>query len=1361
MGADPAEHSFPVVGIGSSAGGLNALTHLLDALPPRPGLALVVIQHLDPKHESRLSELLKAHTAMAVVDAGHGVAVVPDHVYVIQPNTSVAIADGTLAVTPRPEDRRPHYPVDHFLRSLAAVQGPYAVGVILSGTGSDGTLGICEIKAAGGLTFAQDEHSAQHSGMPQSAIASGAVDLVLPPDEIAGRLSAIKQHPYLAAEGNGKPEDRGEPEERGEPEAFHRVIAALRTSSGVDFSQYRDTTIKRRTARRMMLRGFTSSREYAQFLERDREEAGALYRDVLINVTSFFRDPEMFEDLKRQVFPAIGNAKPDDQPIRAWVPGCSTGQEAYSIAMALLEFLDTAKTRRSIQIFATDLGDPALLDKARTGVYPESIEAEVSPERLRRFFIKEEHQYRVHKSVRDLCVFARQNVTVDPPFSRVDLVTCRNVLIYMSAQLQERLLPVFHFALNPGGFLVLGMAETVGSFDDLFELTSLKHKIFRKKETASRRSLTFMADEWLSGTTLTRPRIVNQPTADYQREADRLILGRYAPPSVLVNLDFEVQQFRGRTSPYLETPSGLPTTNLLRLARQGLFMELRSALTEAKATAGPIVREGLHVAYGGDDIEFTLRVLPVKVAHHTDCHLLVLFESKDWPAWSAGALTQDEGPTTNTDRDAAWLRQELASTKQYLQSIVDDQEAAGQERRATHEEVLSSNEELQSTNEELETTKEELQSANEELQTVNEQFLSRNRELDALTDDLSNFISSADVPMATVGRDLRIRRLTPAAQKAFNLLPADVGRSLEHIRFSLVVEDIAAVIDRVIASVQPWEREVRDRDGRWWVLRVLPFRTGDNRIDGATIVAIDIDLIRQSHELMEARDAALATVQAVREPLVVLDAECRVGLANDAFYALLGETAEQIEGRHVWDIGFGIWSGPDVRRSLRDACLGKQPMVNVEMQRTLQGRGRTLVLNTKTIARADRPPFVLLAVDDVTDARQAETLRVDAETLRLLDKRKDEFLGLLAHELRNPLAPMRFALEILRRADGNLDQMARARQVLERQVSHMVRIVDDLLDVSRITQGKVELRKERLELATLVNGAVELCRPGITAARHTLTISLPGEPVSLDGDPVRLTQVLVNLLNNAIKFTPQGGHIGLFAETIGERADYPNQLQIRIRDTGVGIARDMLPRVFDMFMQGDVSLERTGAGLGVGLTLVRNLVALHGGSVDVRSDGEGSGSEFTVRLPIDPHRQAAGASTAGPADAPAARPLRILVADDNDDGREMLVYLLTADGHTVAQAPDGPTAIETAATFHPEVVILDIGMPGMNGYTVAKALRAAPDASAPLLVALSGLGQNEDKARAAHAGFDRHFTKPVNVNSLRAFLAAAGETRAE
>ena len=613
----------------------------------------------------------------------------------------------------------------------------------------------------------------------------------------------------------------------------------------------------------MLLRGFKSPSEYAQLLERDSAEAEALYRDVLINVTSFFREPAMFEELKQVVFPELLKNKSDSQAIRVWVPGCSTGQEAYSIAIALLEFLARVQVKREIQIFATDLGDPAFLERARAGVYPESIESEVSPERLETFFVKEGDTYRIEKSVRDLCVFARQNVTVDPPFSRVDLVSCRNVLIYMSHELQERLLPIFHFALNRDGYLILGAAETVGTHVDLFHVVSPAHKIYKRRDSSHRTQLTFMANEWLPGMAV-RPDGKPGLPPDFQREADRVTLSHYAPPSVLVDEEFEVQQFRGRSAPFLEAPSGQPTTNLLRMARAGFFLELRSALTEAKATRAPVVREHLHVSDAGRDLEFTLRILPITIGSSRQLHLLVLFEPQDWAVWSSAVARAP----ADGDNDTAWLWQELGASREYLQSMLDVRETANQELRAAHEELLSSNEELQSTNEELETTKEELQSANEELTTVNEQFQNRNRELDVLTDDLSNFIGSADVPMVTVGRDLSIRRLTPAAHRAFNLLATDIGRSIDHIKFFLAIDDIGTTVESVISSGLPSEREVLDRAGRWWMLRVRPFLTADSRIDGATLVAVDVDSVKRHHDLMEARDYALSIVQTVREPLV-------------------------------------------------------------------------------------------------------------------------------------------------------------------------------------------------------------------------------------------------------------------------------------------------------------------------------------------------------------------------------------------------------------------------------------------------------------------------------------------------------------
>jgi two-component system CheB/CheR fusion protein len=1094
-------------------------------------------------------------------------------------------------------------------------------------------------------------------------------------------------------------------------------------------------------------------------LEQDRNEAEALYRDVLIHVTSFFRDPELFDDLKRDVFPDLLHSKRPTEPIRIWVPGCSTGQEAYSITMSLIEFLESRARQNPIQVFATDIGEAESLDKARSGLYPESIEAEVTPDRLRRFFTREDHHYRIAKSIRERCVFARQNLTVDPPFSRVDMISCRNVLIYMAPSLQQRLVPVFHFALNPKGFLVLGLAETVGQFGDLFEVVNRKHKIYRRRATAQRPRFAFAADEWTGSAVMPRPATTSPPASDYIREADRLVISTYGPPSVLVDQNFEVQQFRGRTAPFLETPTGQPTANVLRMAKDGLLSDLRRALTEAKATRAPVVRDKLRVADDGGLLELTLRVLPVVPPQSSDLFLLVLFETADSAAAAAAARAVLVLGDTPAEQEVARLRQELASSREYLQTTMDHHESAGQELRAAHEELLSSNEELQSTNEELETAKEELQSANEELVTVNEQLQNRNRELDTLNEDLSNFISNADVAMVTVGRDFCIRRLTPATAKPFNLVPGDIGRSLEHIKFALQIDSLNEVIKQVIESSRPWEREVIDREGHWWLVRVKPFLTTKGSVDGAIVMAVEIDVIKQAQALIEARDYALAVLATVREPLIVLDANLRVGLANEAYYRLFGGTAENTQGRLLHEAGGAKWTDPALQQALHAAARSNEPLVDLEIQRTLPEVGpRVLRLNARGIVREGHPLLLLVAIDDVTENRQAEKLRIETETLRRVNRRKDEFLGILAHELRNPLAPMRFALEVLRRTADDPEESAKARGVLDRQVNHMVRIVDDLLDVSRITQGKVELRKESVDLRNVVDAAVELSRSQIEAARHEITVSLPTETIRLQADPVRLTQVLINLINNAVKFTPAGGHIWLIGETTGGMGHGPREIRIRVRDTGVGIAPELLPHVFDMFMQGDRSLEKTRGGLGVGLSLVRDLVALHGGSVQARSAGPDAGSEFIVTLPMDPELTAELAR--GERDEPAAvaAPLRILIADDNDDGRQMLALYLKQKGHIVATAADGKEALREVADFHPDVALLDVGMPGLNGYDVAAELRRHYENPSLVMVALSGLGQDSDKARALQAGFDRHFTKPVDVKVLGDFLAAVGSS---
>ena len=1350
---EPPPHSpFPIVGIGASAGGLEAFSQLLGHLPDQPGMAFVLVQHLDPRHESHLSELLARSTRMPVLQATDGLPVEPDHVYVIPPNTDMEIAHGRLRVTPRGETSARHLAVDHFMRSLAKEQQIHAIGVVLSGTGSDGTLGLCEIKDVGGITFAQDEASARHPGMPRSALDCGCADFVLAPDAIAQRLAEIGRHPYLSAAPASEEEEDAE-------EQFRNILATVRSATGLDFSHYRDTTVRRRISRRMALHTQSSLANYGQFLREDRSEVEALYRDLLINVTSFFRDPEMFEELREQIVPQILKDRPHSEPIRIWVPGCSTGQEAYSLAMMFTECLDGRPYRQPIQIFATDVSDMVSIEKARAGVYPESIEGELSPERLKRFFRKEDHIYRVVKSLRDMCTFARQNLIVDPPFSHMDLISCRNVLIYMAPTLQRRVLPIFHYALNLPGFLVLGSAETVGESTDLFDPINRAHKIFSKKPATSRPHfhLSFDVNRPMPPAAF-RANAQGPLPSDFHREADRLTLGRYAPPGVLVNENLEILQYRGRTGPYLESPPGEPTANLLKMAREGLFLELRVAVGGAKERGAEVLREGILVKDEHGIRKVNLRVIPVKPSGASERCYLILFEEAAKPEPEGSASTEPVGadsyPPSETDREATQLRHELSATKEFLQSLVEQQDAANEELRSANEEILSSNEELQSTNEELETAKEELQSTNEELTTVNEQLHHRNLELNLITNDLSNLLASTKIPVVMVGSDLRVRRLTPTVRAIMNLLPTDVGRPIGDINPNLDVPPLETLIAGVIERVDVVEQEVQDRDGRWWILRIHPYRTSDNKIDGAVLILLDIDRVKRAQreilEVRESRDYARAIVETVREPLVVLDERLQVEMANTAFYRTFGVSPEATEGTLIYDLHDGQWNIPELRRHLEEVLPEKKSFEGLEIEHMFPGLGpRTLILNARGVYRENHAALVLLAIEDVTESRARDDLRA-------ADRLKDEFMAILAHELRNPLAPIRFALQIMQMSGDNREHAVRAQEILMRQIPQLIRIVDDLLDTATITQGKIRLRKEPVILTHVVNGAVEACKQLMESSRHQLTVTLPENPVQLDADPARLGQIVSNLLNNAAKFTEPGGRIWLSAETKPGTDPGAKEVVISVRDTGIGIPADLLPRVFDMFTQGDRTLERSRGGLGVGLTLVKRLVQLHGGTVEARSEGLGKGSEFTVRLPGAAHAPAQAPPQPRPETGGVGAKLRILVVDDNEDSAEMLRLTLELMGHEVQALYDALTAVNAVTQYEPDAVFLDLGMPRLNGYEVARRIRTLERGKQPTLIALTGHGQEHDKHRSAAAGFDHHLVKPVDRAALARALSEVG-----
>jgi two-component system CheB/CheR fusion protein len=777
---------FPVVGIGASAGGLEAFTELLGNLPREPGMAFLFVQHLEPHHKSQLPEILSRATPMPVQEATEGLEVKPDHLYLIPPKTNIALVGNRLTLSPRAAGRGINMPADHLFRSLASTQKERAIGVILSGGGTDGTLGFQAIKAEGGITFAQSEGSAKQTGMPRSAITDGNVDYVLSPTEIAQQLVRLNGHPYT--------QEKMAREPGGESDSIIAdIISQLRKDTAVDFSHYKQPTIRRRLQRRMALRGMEDLADYRRLLLDDPAELQALYQDFLIRVTQFFRDPEAFQALTEKAFPRLVVNRSADSPIRIWVAGCATGEEVYSLAICLLEFLAANSLNFPIKFLGTDLSDVAL-NKARSGLYVDNIEIDVSPERLRNFFVRVDGHYQISKAVRDLCVFSRHNMSADPPFSHLDLVSCRNVLIYMDLALQKRVLPVLHYALNPNGILFLGTSENVGGFTDHFEALDAKYRIFTKRPMATAIPLDFTTSTTPEGVGFrgTRDDTGTMWSAlDVQREADRIVLARYAPVGVVVDEAGIVLQFRGRTSAYLEPAPGLATLDLMRMVREGLLAEVRAALNHAKVQNAPMVKDGIRIAQDGQSRLVKIEVIPFKIARSAARFFLVLLQDTPVPQESPPSVAEVVSAATSNDQQLAQLQQELSAMREYLQSVIEEQENTNEELKSANEEILSANEELQSTNEELQTAKEEAQSANEELATVNDELRHRNTDLSHVNNDLLNVLTGVNIPIVMVGRELRIRRFTPHAERLLNLIPTDLGRPISDIKPNIDVPDLS------------------------------------------------------------------------------------------------------------------------------------------------------------------------------------------------------------------------------------------------------------------------------------------------------------------------------------------------------------------------------------------------------------------------------------------------------------------------------------------------------------------------------------------------------------------------------------------
>ena len=1174
-------------------------------------MAFVLVQHLAPTKDSILAELLSKATTMPVREVQDGMMVEPDHVYVIPPNTVMAVFHGKLQLLPRAEPYTQHMPIDSFFRSLAQDQGQNAFGVILSGTGSDGSLGIRAIKAEGGIILAQDEQSAKYDGMPKSAVATGTVDFILPPEKIAAELVRISRHPFMTP-----PTKPGSPLLQADQDDLHKIFMQIRTATGVDFTFYKQATILRRIHRRMLLHKINTLEHYVRYLQENPAEVSTLYEDILINVTSFFREPETFTTLKNVVFPRILENRSSDTQLRVWIPGCSTGEEAYSLAMSFSEFCEETGVSHSIQFFASDV-DEAAIEKARQGVYPENIAQDVSPERLRRFFTRTEQGYQISKAIREQCIFARQNLIKDPPFSKMDLISCRNLMIYFGPILQKKALPIMHYALNPSGYLILGKSESIGEFADLFSLVDKGSKIYSKKTSSSGLHFNRERSPVPEKTAARKTAAVSASAGlDINKEADKIILDRYSPAGLVVNEDMDILQFRGNISPYLKPQPGKASLNLMKMASESLALELRALLRQASGKEGVARKEGIKIRQNNVVSLITIEVVAFKARETKERLFLVIFKDAAAPGMlvtpKPGRVSAKRKGLPQEDQAAA-LALELAATQQHLKSIIAEHEASTEELKALNEEVQSSNEELQSINEELETSKEELQSTNEELITVNEELQNRNEEITQSINDLVNVLGGVDIPILLIGNKLQIRRFNASAAKALNLIASDIGRPISDIRTNLIVPDLDKIILRVIDSLTFKQQEIQDQDGRWYSMAIRPYKTVDSRIDGAIVTLEDINDLKQGMLLIEeARDYAEAIIETVREPLIVLTKDLRVATVNKAYYKTFETTPDVVENKFFYELQGGLWNIQGLRELLSNLFMHNAAFSDFEVDCEAPGsERRCMLLNARRIDQ-EGAELCLLSIEDITARRLAEEkivklhsdLQRNLNEVNYANKALEAFSYSVSYDLHEPLRAIAgFSKIIYEDYADKLDAQGKDYLVRIKDASdRMSLLIDELLRLSRVSLQNVDFIE--YDLSRLANDIVNNFRAA-QPARSVEVIIAEGLRAVVDPNLMRIA--LTNLMSNAWKFTSRNDRARIEFGTVNK----DSKIAYFVKDNGVGFDPTYAGKMFLPFQR--FHDQKEFEGMGIGLAIVERIIHRHEGKVWAEGEvGKGATIYFTL-----------------------------------------------------------------------------------------------------------------------------------------------------
>ncbi len=1191
---------FPIVAIGASAGGIEAISSLLENLSPKLGMGYVVIQHLAPNHESILPELLERKTKMPVQQAVDAMHIKRDTVYVIPPNTYIAIEDSRLKLSPRIKTEGSYHSIDFFLDSLAATYKHKAIAIILSGTATDGTVGIQSIKAEGGVTFAQDA-TAKFSGMPKSAIDSGFIDFILSPAAIAKQLQALPKIIYsLSGANKESPLNLNDSE-------LKKIYFLLHNKHRVDFAHYKPSTINRRILRRMVLNRVTETEDYIKLLQQNTDEVDLLYKDLLINVTSFFRDKASYTMLTKKVFPALLKGRKSNDPIRIWVPACSSGEEAYSTAISLFEFLKEKALTTPIQVFATDISESAI-DRARTGLYPKGAVQNISAPRLKKYFVKIDGSYQITKAVRDVCIFAAHNLLNDPPFSRMDLVSCQNVLIYLEAGPQKKILQAFHYALKPAGYLLLGKSETIGNSSDLFTQVGREQKLYTKKNTDVFSAYDFsLRSYYPSGNIKRNKKIPAGPTTDVSidKEMEKVLLSRYTPASVLVDKDLNIQRFTGATSQFLQPVSGKASLHLLKMIRDELIFDLRSLIHRAKKDNRAVKKEGITISDNGHSKELNLEVIPVKSSG--DTYYLIVFKD---PKKNSAPLQQGENGKKNRKdgktNTVSMLERQLNEAREQMKIMSEEFEATREELQSSNEEVLSSNEELQSINEEIETSKEELQSANEELNTINEELERRNRELKEAADYSQAIVQTIDEPLVILNTDMRIRMANRAFYKNFKTSSDEVeGMNFFEIsNYQWDIPELRKNMAEVFSQDKNFEQfelqHVFSLMGEK-ILRLSAARInkGEAKKDWVLLVIEDITQRKKAElQLKNSEERFRLLVQNASDIITILTPEGTILYESEPVEKILGYTTQERVGKNI--LKDTIVHPDDLKikaNAFKQAVSNKDTPVKTEFR-----------LKHKNGTYRDIEAVYLNMLDDIRIQGVVGNYH-DITEQRKLENQREEFVSIASHELKTPVTSLKGYVQIIQdmlspSEDGLATELL---QKLNLQVDRLTSLIKDLFDITKMKEGRMDFKMSNFNIDELISEMVNDIQ--LASKKHIIVADLQAKE-TITADRERIGQALRNLLSNAVKYSPDSDKVIVTSSSDEEK------ITVYVQDFGIGIDPREHQKLFTRFFRSSADAVPRNAGLGLGLYIASEIIKHHNGTITVSSE-KNKGSVFSFTLPLN------------------------------------------------------------------------------------------------------------------------------------------------